>query len=82
VKVFTGDDELADSIDKQYVLDINKAFPKEQAAALKKGRWQVPVAGCPHPDHRGQDVRRRHDLQMVGHADRHVVHRRVQDVRR
>jgi len=36
VKVFTGDDELADSIDKQYVLDINKAFPKDQAAALKK----------------------------------------------
>jgi len=45
VKVFTGDDELADSIDKQYVLDINKAFPKEQAAALKKAvgksLWQA-----------------------------------------
>nr|WP_230743200.1 coenzyme-B sulfoethylthiotransferase subunit alpha [Methanocella sp. CWC-04] len=36
VKVFTGDDELADSIDKQYVIDINKAFPKEQAEQIKK----------------------------------------------
>ncbi|OWT33390.1 coenzyme-B sulfoethylthiotransferase subunit alpha [Methanobrevibacter sp. 87.7] len=35
VKVFTGDDELADEIDKCYVLDINKEFPEEQAAALK-----------------------------------------------
>lgn len=45
VKVFTGDDELADSIDKQYVLDVNKAFPKEQAEALKKAigktLWQA-----------------------------------------
>jgi len=45
VKVFTGDDELADSIDKQYVLDINKAFPKDQAAQLKKAvgksLWQA-----------------------------------------
>lgn len=45
VKVFTGDDELADSIDKQYVLDINKAFPKNQAAQLKKAigksLWQA-----------------------------------------
>lgn len=35
VKIFTGDDELADEIDKAYVLDINKEFPDEQAAALK-----------------------------------------------
>jgi len=35
VKVFTGDDELADEIDKCYVLDINKEFPEEQAEALK-----------------------------------------------
>lgn len=35
VKIFTGDDELADEIDKAYVLDINKEFPEEQAAALK-----------------------------------------------
>jgi len=45
VKVFTGDDDLADSIDKQYVIDINKAFPKDQAAALKKAigksLWQA-----------------------------------------
>ncbi len=35
VKIFTGDDELADEIDKCYVLDINKEFPEAQAAALK-----------------------------------------------
>ena len=36
VKVFTGDDELADEIDDCFVLDINKMFPEEQAEALKK----------------------------------------------
>ena len=36
VKVFTGDDELADEIDDCFVLDINKVFPEEQAEALKK----------------------------------------------
>ncbi|WP_407374636.1 coenzyme-B sulfoethylthiotransferase subunit alpha [Methanobrevibacter sp.] len=35
VKVFTGDDELADEIDSAFVLDINKEFPEEQAEALK-----------------------------------------------
>ena len=35
VKVFTGDDELADEIDSAFVLDINKQFPEEQAEALK-----------------------------------------------
>ncbi|WP_461460899.1 coenzyme-B sulfoethylthiotransferase subunit alpha [Methanobrevibacter sp.] len=35
VKIFTGDDELADEIDKCYVLDINKEFPEAQAEALK-----------------------------------------------
>ncbi len=82
VKVFTGDDELADSIDKQYVIDINKAFPKDQAAAAEEGCRQVPVAGSTHPDHGRQDLRRRNDLQMVCNADRNVIHRRVQDVRR
>ena len=32
VKVFTGDDELADEIDSAFVLDINKEFNEEQAA--------------------------------------------------
>ncbi len=45
VKVFTGDDELADSIDKQYVINLDKTFPKEQAAQLKKAvgksLWQA-----------------------------------------
>lgn len=36
VKVFTGDDELADEIDSAFVLDINKEFNEEQAAALKE----------------------------------------------
>ena len=31
VKVFTGDDELADEIDSAFVLDINKQFPEEKA---------------------------------------------------
>jgi methyl-coenzyme M reductase alpha subunit len=35
VKIFTGDDDLADEIDDCYVLDINKEFPEDQAAALK-----------------------------------------------
>jgi Methyl coenzyme M reductase, alpha subunit len=35
VKVFTGDDELADEIDSAFVLDINKEFNEEQAEALK-----------------------------------------------
>jgi len=45
VKVFTGDDELADRIDKRFLIDINKQFPPEQAEALKKAigksLWQV-----------------------------------------
>ncbi|NLO29621.1 MAG: coenzyme-B sulfoethylthiotransferase subunit alpha, partial [Methanosarcina mazei] len=45
VKVFTGDDELADEIDKQYVININKMFSEEQAAQIKasigKTSWQA-----------------------------------------
>ena len=45
VKVFTGDSELADSIESQFVLDINKLFPAKQAEALKeevgKSLWQA-----------------------------------------
>ncbi|GAA5818318.1 MAG: coenzyme-B sulfoethylthiotransferase subunit alpha [Methanobrevibacter sp. CfCl-M3] len=45
VKVFTGDDELADEIDSAFVLDINKEFPAEQAETLKAEVgdkiWQV-----------------------------------------
>ncbi|MDR2855260.1 MAG: coenzyme-B sulfoethylthiotransferase subunit alpha [Methanomicrobiales archaeon] len=45
VKVFTGDSELADSIEKQFVLDINKLFPAKQAEALQaevgKALWQA-----------------------------------------
>lgn len=45
VKVFTGDSELADSIEKQFVIDVNKLFPEKQAEALKaevgKSLWQA-----------------------------------------
>ena len=45
VKVFTGNDEVADEIDPVYVLDINKEFPADQAEVLKNevgdGIWQV-----------------------------------------
>ncbi|ADN36741.1 methyl-coenzyme M reductase, alpha subunit [Methanolacinia petrolearia DSM 11571] len=36
VKVFTGDDELADDIDPQYLINIDKLFPENQAAELKE----------------------------------------------
>ena len=45
VKVFSGNDKIADEIDKRFVLDINKMFPEEQADVLKAevgdGIWQV-----------------------------------------
>lgn len=45
VKVFSGDDELIDEIDKCFVIDINKEFPADQAKQLKaavgKKLWQV-----------------------------------------
>ncbi|NMX21973.1 methyl-coenzyme M reductase subunit alpha [ANME-1 cluster archaeon GoMg4] len=50
-KLFTGDDDLADALDRRFVLDINKEFPAgwekpgEQAGQLKeaigKKIWQV-----------------------------------------
>ena len=44
VRVFTGDPELADSIESQFVIDIEKLFPKKQAEALQaavgKSLWQ------------------------------------------
>ena len=45
VKIFTGNDEIADEIDSAYVIDINKQFPDEQAEVLKAevgdGIWQA-----------------------------------------
>jgi len=45
VKVFTGDDELADEVDKRFLIDINDRFPDDQAKKLKdaigKSLWQV-----------------------------------------
>jgi len=35
VKVFTGDDETADDIEPQYLLNLDKLFPAKSAAALK-----------------------------------------------
>ncbi len=49
VKVFSGDDDLIDQIDKRFVIDINKEFPKDQAKQLKeavgKSLWQK--IACP-----------------------------------
>ena len=51
VKIFTGDDELADEIDDQFLIDIDKQFPAEQAEQLKSSigntTWQaahIPVS--------------------------------------
>jgi len=45
IKVFTGDDALADQIDKRFLIDINRNFKPEVAERLKKavgpGLWQV-----------------------------------------
>ncbi|HID27787.1 MAG TPA: coenzyme-B sulfoethylthiotransferase subunit alpha [Methanosarcinales archaeon] len=45
VKVFTGDDELADELDKQFLIDIDKEFPdfmaKQIKAAIGKTTWQA-----------------------------------------
>ena len=45
VKIFTGNDEIADEIDSAFVIDINKMFPEEQAKVLKAevgdAMWQV-----------------------------------------
>jgi len=45
VKVFTGDDELADSIEPQFLLNVNKLYPAKQAdqlkAAVGKSLWQA-----------------------------------------
>ena len=35
VKVFTGDDSIADDIEPQFLIDVNKLFPSEQAEVLK-----------------------------------------------
>ncbi|MDR0198794.1 MAG: coenzyme-B sulfoethylthiotransferase subunit alpha, partial [Methanomassiliicoccaceae archaeon] len=36
IKVFSGNDELIDEIDKRFVIDINKLFSKSHAEQLKK----------------------------------------------
>lgn len=45
VKIFTGNDEIADEIDQSYVININKMFPDDQAEALKAevgdAMWQI-----------------------------------------
>ncbi|QSZ67098.1 coenzyme-B sulfoethylthiotransferase subunit alpha [Methanofollis aquaemaris] len=45
VKVFTGDDELADDIEPQFLINVEKLFPGESAEALKaavgKSMWQA-----------------------------------------
>ncbi|RZN61136.1 coenzyme-B sulfoethylthiotransferase subunit alpha [Methanonatronarchaeum sp. AMET6-2] len=45
VKVFTGNDELADEIDDRFLIDINENFPEDQAEQLKEAigdsLWQA-----------------------------------------
>jgi methyl-coenzyme M reductase alpha subunit len=45
VKVFTGDQELADDLEPQFVIDVEKLFPAKQAEALSaavgKSLWQA-----------------------------------------
>jgi len=45
VKVFTGDEALQDEIDKQFVINIDKEFPENQAKQIKasigKTTWQA-----------------------------------------
>ncbi len=45
LKVFTGDDEMADDLEPQFVINIEKLFPAKQAAQLKaavgKAMWQA-----------------------------------------
>ncbi|WGI16697.1 coenzyme-B sulfoethylthiotransferase subunit alpha [Methanonatronarchaeum sp. AMET-Sl] len=45
VKVFTGNDELADEIDDELLIDINENFPEDQAEQLKEAvgdsLWQA-----------------------------------------
>ncbi len=36
VKIFTGDDELADQLDNRFLININKEFPENQAESIKK----------------------------------------------
>ena len=45
VKVFTGDENLQDEIDPQFLIDIEKEFPKDQSLQIKeaigKTTWQA-----------------------------------------
>ena len=45
VKVFTGNDDVADSLDQRFLININREFTPEKAEKLKKGVkksfWQV-----------------------------------------
>ncbi|MDH7511143.1 MAG: coenzyme-B sulfoethylthiotransferase subunit alpha [Methanolinea tarda] len=45
LKVFTGDDEMVDDLEPQFVINIEKLFPAKQAAQLKaavgKSMWQA-----------------------------------------
>ncbi len=78
MKVFSGDDELIDEIDKPFRIDINKEFPADQAKQLKeavgKSLWQVIAL----PDHRWTCMRRWYDVQVVCHADLDVLHQQLQ----
>jgi methyl-coenzyme M reductase alpha subunit len=49
VKVFTGDDELADEIDPRFLININKEFPAEHAKQLKEAVGKKLYQVCRMP---------------------------------
>ena len=65
-KIFTGNDELADEIDKRVLIDINKEFPEDQAQMLKDylGNKTYQVSRVPTLVVRACDC-----IQMVCYAD-------------
>jgi methyl-coenzyme M reductase alpha subunit len=43
VRIFTGNDDLAAEIDPQYLIDINKLFPADQAESLKAAMGKTTI---------------------------------------
>ena len=82
VRMFTGDDDLADEIDDQYLIDVNKLFPAEQAEEIKAAMGKTSWQAIHIPTIVSRTCGRRYHLQVERHAAHHDPHRRVQHVRR
>jgi len=72
VKVFTGDDELADEIDPRMLININKEFPADQAASLKKAIGNKIYQSAAHANNRFNDLRWWDHVKVGCYADLHV----------